>query len=712
MTQNNLATLYLEMYRRTGEGRYGEAAEAAYRRALEVLDPRVAPAQAVLPARSLARLRARQARWAEAHSAYETAITAAETRYRNAPTDAERRRVMGEHASLYREDARVLVGMGQLPHALARLDEGRAKALAEATGYAQQALARAGEDGRRRWREAQRRRREAEAEYQAAQTAVEGSPTPEARREALERLDAAAQAIAEAQAEVDALVQELGLEPPHLTPEAVTALPLPDDTAAVAFALTEDETLALILHRGEVEVVPLPRLSGRTVRRLVGYAGSRVRRWVQTYEARGEALRRAVEHVPQEALEGQHFSGDDARKRAVQAVIAACRDPAAARALREAQAAWEEALEEIAATGGRFPVGWWFAYRLAFTAVRGEGNRPAEAAAQRAFMSVVARTLAHLEKRLWAPLAEALPAGVQRVLLIPSGLLALLPLHAALPEGLETLTVAYAPSLAVWETCRRWRGERSPHGDLFIATPAPDLPFTAPEAEWLGRRFQALGRSVTHLDREQATAAAVAATASGGAYFHHSGHAGYRWDDPLESGLLCWDRRLTLRAIRQGMDLSRVWAVVLSACETGLTDVLASGEEFVGLPAGLLEAGAPLVLASLWPVHDVSTAFLMDECYRRHLEEGQPLAEALQGAAAWLRGASKAELLERIARSNLSTQAKGMVERLLEKVIALEQARMADAVGLTAADEVVSKPGDCPFAAPYYWAAFAAYGAV
>jgi len=391
----------------------------------------------------------------------------------------------------------------------------------------------------------------------------------------------------------------------------------------------------------------------------------------------------------------------------VQAVIAACRDRVAARGLQEAQTAWEEALREIAATGGRFPVGWWHAYRLAFTAVRGEENQfeHAEAVAQQAFRAVVARTLAYLEEYRLRPLIEALPTEVCRVLLIPSGLLALLPLHAALPAE---LTVAYAPSLAVWGACRRRREQRSPEGDLFIATPATDLPFTEPEAEWLTRRFQALGRRATHLDREQATPEAVAAVPAGCTYFHHSGHAGYRWDDPLESGLSCWGGRLTLQGIRQGMDLSRVWAVVLSACETGLTDVMASGEEFVGLPAGLLEAGAPLVLASLWPVHDVSTAFLMDECYRRHLEEGQPLAEALQGAAAWLRGAHKDELRRRVVESLPEGPIRQRAIAALERDVAA--ARMSAQVGLATLAELEAKP-DHPYAEPYFWAPFAAYGA-
>jgi CHAT domain-containing protein len=40
-----------------------------------------------------------------------------------------------------------------------------------------------------------------------------------------------------------------------------------------------------------------------------------------------------------------------------------------------------------------------------------------------------------------------------------------------------------------------------------------------------------------------------------------------------------------------------------------------TGDEFVGLAGGLLEVGAPAVVAGLWAVADVSTAFLMDRFY-------------------------------------------------------------------------------------------------
>lgn len=59
--------------------------------------------------------------------------------------------------------------------------------------------------------------------------------------------------------------------------------------------------------------------------------------------------------------------------------------------------------------------------------------------------------------------------------------------------------------------------------------------------------------------------------------------------------------------------------VTLSACETGITDIRQSPDEFLGLQAGLLQAGAPTVVSTLWPVDDLSTMLLMERFYQNLL---------------------------------------------------------------------------------------------
>jgi hypothetical protein len=67
-------------------------------------------------------------------------------------------------------------------------------------------------------------------------------------------------------------------------------------------------------------------------------------------------------------------------------------------------------------------------------------------------------------------------------------------------------------------------------------------------------------------------------------------------------------------------------------------------DEAIGLPAGFLQAGVPGVVATLWPVNDVSTAVLVTEFYRPVLQEKMEPAAALSGARICLRDSTRGEL--------------------------------------------------------------------
>jgi CHAT domain-containing protein len=81
---------------------------------------------------------------------------------------------------------------------------------------------------------------------------------------------------------------------------------------------------------------------------------------------------------------------------------------------------------------------------------------------------------------------------------------------------------------------------------------------------------------------------------------------------------------------------------VLSACETAVPGIELP-DELIGLPGGLLQAGASGVIGSLWRVGDEATALLMRRFYRGWLEEALEPAEALRRAQRWVRDATRAD---------------------------------------------------------------------
>jgi tetratricopeptide (TPR) repeat protein/CHAT domain-containing protein len=62
------------------------------------------------------------------------------------------------------------------------------------------------------------------------------------------------------------------------------------------------------------------------------------------------------------------------------------------------------------------------------------------------------------------------------------------------------------------------------------------------------------------------------------------------------------------------LDLKVTWLVVLSACETGLGEVL-EGEGIQGLRRGFVQAGAKNLMMTLWPISDDATVRFMEEFY-------------------------------------------------------------------------------------------------
>lgn len=143
------------------------------------------------------------------------------------------------------------------------------------------------------------------------------------------------------------------------------------------------------------------------------------------------------------------------------------------------------------------------------------------------------------------------------------------------------------------------------------------------------------------------------------------------------------DGILTAREISE-LDLRNIDLVVLSACQTGLGEVM--GDGVWGLQRGFKKEGANTLLMSLWKVDDVATQKLMTRFYA-NLMSGMNRYKALREAQRYVREYEiEKEAVENSGRHLLSAHAR-------------EQARMKKS------NRVVMKKVR-PYANPKYWAAF------
>ena len=95
---------------------------------------------------------------------------------------------------------------------------------------------------------------------------------------------------------------------------------------------------------------------------------------------------------------------------------------------------------------------------------------------------------------------------------------------------------------------------------------------------------------------------------------HIATHGFFRQDNPMFSGIRLGKSFLTLYDLYHLKLPAEL--VTLSGCSTGL-NVIAAGDELIGLVRGLLSAGAQSLLLTLWDVSDRSTADFMKAFYSR-----------------------------------------------------------------------------------------------
>lgn len=305
--------------------------------------------------------------------------------------------------------------------------------------------------------------------------------------------------------------------------------------------------------------------------------------------------------------------------------------------------------------------------------------------------------------------AQGIKPGA-RLIVMPAGRLGILPLGLAQnPRNkrrlIDDFDIASTPSLEALVSAHRAIKDAPKPSLAAVINPTGDLPGTEKEGEIVASHFAAPSRAV--LVGDAASVDDVLAAMKGKTYWHFASHGTFNWQDVPSSGLIMrGHERLSVSRLADAKDLGRPRLVVLSACETGLSDInTRNPDEFVGLPNSFAALGAVGILGTLWPVSDSATALLIAKFYDLHLGKGLPPPTALRQAQLWLRDASKAAI-EAYAETAVTA---GRLERrhLAEIAQDMDPAARANRMGgvvPAVAAPVAAEPK--PYAHPYYWGGF------
>jgi len=246
--------------------------------------------------------------------------------------------------------------------------------------------------------------------------------------------------------------------------------------------------------------------------------------------------------------------------------------------------------------------------------------------------SLVQATQAHLKElydELLAPIASKLTA--RHLIFVPHGSLHYVPFHALFDGSqhlIERHSVSYSPSASIFALCQS-RNANVSGKPLVFGIPDPQAPAILDEVE----AITSVLNEADLFTGEKASETVLRQKGPSSRLIHIATHGRFRQDNPMFSAIRLGESFLSLFDLYQ-LSLP-VELITLSGCSTGL-NVVAAGDELIGLARGLLHAGAQSLILSLWDVHDKSTAEFMTVFYGL-LSSGTSKSEALRATMLELR---------------------------------------------------------------------------
>ncbi|KIJ56078.1 hypothetical protein M422DRAFT_151080, partial [Sphaerobolus stellatus SS14] len=246
------------------------------------------------------------------------------------------------------------------------------------------------------------------------------------------------------------------------------------------------------------------------------------------------------------------------------------------------------------------------------------------------WMWVVSPVLQEIQK-------ELKHISIHHITWCPTGSLAFLPLHAAglytqgdysEPTALFDLVVSsYTPTIAALLQPPAEQIVRTSVGKRLLIVSQPNtpgqksLPGTKEEVKSIVKCT--LPTAVYHLNDKQATVSAVLELMEQHTWVHLACHGIQNSINPLESAFALHDGMLNLKSLMQ-KSIKGAELAFLSACQTATGDEKLP-DEAVHLAAGMLTAGFPSVIGTMWSIWDADAPVVAETFYSILMQEEKSL---------------------------------------------------------------------------------------
>lgn len=257
----------------------------------------------------------------------------------------------------------------------------------------------------------------------------------------------------------------------------------------------------------------------------------------------------------------------------------------------------------------------------------------------------------------------------------------------------EALPVEYAPCLQAVAVSQYLRRPRTLRKIFALSDPFGDLAGAKGTASWLASELpkELEYESVEGQDANLENLARGLAEAD---ILVIGTHGKFDARNPDESHLVFHDGPWKMLEMMNRPVAAASQVIILSACEVGAVATTIDDSDASGVPGALVASGAASVLASLWPVEDISMGFLVERFLQHLSHKGYRPAAALFRAVRDLRRLTKAQCLKRCEDLLERMEADGTLEQNPQHWVFVDNL----AEWIRALDETAH-----PFASPAFW---------